>query len=83
MRYTGAPLHLPNMMKPKAVELKAHIWSQIRNYEELPQLITSLQVLRARAFRSMVIIVCTHTIPYIDTLTEEKSNKQVQMELDM
>ena len=43
MRYKGAPLHLPKMMKPGAVDLKARIWSQIQNYEELPQLITSIQ----------------------------------------
>lgn len=35
-RYKGASLYLPKMMKPKAVELKACIQSQIRNYEELP-----------------------------------------------
>ena len=27
MRYKGAPLQLPKMMKPKMVELKARIWS--------------------------------------------------------
>ena len=36
MRYKGAPLHLPKMMKPKEVVLKAPIQSQIQNYEELP-----------------------------------------------
>ena len=47
MRYKGAPLHLPKMMKPKVVKLKAHIRSQIWNYEYLPQLITSLQASHA------------------------------------
>jgi hypothetical protein len=42
MKYKGAPLHLPKMMKVRVVELKACIQSQIRNDEELPQLITSL-----------------------------------------
>jgi len=32
----GSPLHLPKMMKPKMVELKAHIQSQIWNYDDLP-----------------------------------------------
>ncbi len=42
MRYKGAPLHLPKMMKVSAVKLKARIRSPIWNYEELPQLITSI-----------------------------------------
>lgn len=29
VRYKGAPLHFPKLMKPKAVELKARIMSQI------------------------------------------------------
>lgn len=32
MRYKGALLHLPKMMKPRVVELKACIRSHIRNY---------------------------------------------------
>lgn len=36
MRYKGAPLHFPKMMKTKVVELKARIQSEIWNYEELP-----------------------------------------------
>ena len=42
MRYKGSPLHLLKLMKPKAVELKECISSQICNYEELPQLVSSL-----------------------------------------
>jgi len=71
------------MMKPKAVELKTHIRSQIRNYEELPQLITSLQASHAQVFRSMDVIVRAHAIPSIGALTEAKAKNQVQMELDM
>ena len=47
VRYKGAPVYLPKMMKPKAVELKACIGSQMQNYEELPQLITILQASHA------------------------------------
>jgi len=83
MMYKGDPLHLSKMMKPKVIELKACIWSQIQNYEELPQLITSLWASHARVFRSMDVIVRTHTIPSIDTFTEENSKKQFRLELDM
>lgn len=83
MRYKGAPLHFLKMMKPKVVELKAHIRSQIRNYEELLQLITNLQASHARVFKSMDVIVCMHVIPSIGTFTEEKKKNQVQLELDM
>ena len=31
----------------------------------------------------MYVIVCTHTIPYIGTLTKAKSKNQVRLELDM
>ena len=44
MRYKGAPLHLLKMMKPKVVELKAHIQSEIRKYKEFQQLISSFRL---------------------------------------
>ena len=69
MRYKGASLHLPKMMNPREVELKARILSQIQNYEELPQLVTSLQASRASVFKSMDVVVCAHAIPSIGTLT--------------
>lgn len=83
MRYKGAPLHLPKMMKPKAIDLKARIHCQIPNYEELPQLITYLQASHAWVFKSMDVIMRMHTIPSIGTLTEAKSKNQVWLELDM
>jgi len=75
MRYKGAPLHLPKMMK-------THIQSQIRNYEEFLQLITSLQASHAWVFRSMDVVVHAHAIPSIGILTEAKTNGQVRQELD-
>jgi len=42
MKYKGALLHLPKMMKAKAVELQARSRNQIQNYEDLPELITSI-----------------------------------------
>ena len=82
IRYKRAPLHLPKMMKPRAVELKACIRSQIQNYEELPQLITSFQASHAWVFKSMDVVVHTHVIPSIGTLTEAKTKAQVRLELD-
>ena len=35
MRYKEAPLHLPKMMKARAIKVKACIRSPIQNYEEL------------------------------------------------
>ncbi len=69
MRYKGAPLHLPKMLKAIAVELKACIQSQIENYEELPQLITSIHDSHACVFKSMDVVVYAHAIPSIGTLT--------------
>ena len=69
-------------MKPRAVKLKACIWSQIQNYEELPQLITSFRASHARVFRSMDVFVCAHEIPSIGTLTEVKTKAQVWLEID-
>jgi len=81
MRYKGAPLHLPKMMKPRMVEMKERIQSQ-KNYEDLLQLITNLQASHAWVFRTMDVIVCTHAIPYIGTLTDTKIKAQVRLELD-
>ena len=74
--------HLSKMMKPRAVELKACIWSQIRNYEELPKLITSLHASHARVFRIMDVVMRAHVITSIGTLTQVKKKAQVQLELD-
>jgi len=71
------------MMKPKAVELKAHIWCQIQNHEELQQLITSLHASHARVFKSMDVIVYTHVIPSIGTIVVAKAKNQVRLLLDM
>ena len=77
MKYKGALLHLPKMMRADAVELQARIWSQIHNYEDLPQLITSTQASHARVFKSMDVVVHTHAIPSLGNLTHEKTKKQV------
>ena len=69
MRCKRALLHLPKMMRVNAVELKARIQSQIRNYEELLQFITRIQASHARVFKSMDVVVCAHVIPSIGTLT--------------
>ena len=82
MRSKGAPLHFPKMMNPRAIELKAHIWCQIQNYEELPQLITSLQASHACVFKSMDVVVHTHAIPSIGNLTQVKIKEHVSLELD-
>jgi len=83
MRYKGASLHLPKMMKPKAIEIKERIPSQIWNYEELSQLITSLQVSHAWVFRSMDFVVHADAIPSIGTLAKAKTKAQVRLELDL
>lgn len=69
-------------MKPRVVELRAHIKSKIQNYEEHLQLITSLQASHAWVFRSMDVVVHAHMIPYIGTFTEAKTKAQVWLELD-
>jgi len=75
MKYKGSPLHFPKMMRVNAVELKAHTWSQIQNYEELSQFITSIQASQARVFKSLDVVVRTHVIPSLGTLTQAKTKK--------
>ena len=76
-------MHLPKMKKLMVVELKEQIQSHIWNYEELSQLITSLQGSHAQVFMSMDVIVHMHAIPFIGTLTKAKTKNQVRLELDM
>ena len=83
MKYKGDPLHLLKMMRPNAVELKAHIRSQIWNYEDLPWLITSIQASHTWVFKSMDVVVCTHVIPSLGTLTQVNTKKQVWLECDL
>jgi len=78
----GTPVHLPRMMKANAVELQARIRSQIQNYEDLLHLITSIQASHAWVFKSMNVIVHTHAIPSLGTLTQAKTKNQVWQELD-
>jgi len=78
MRHKGSQLHFHKMIKPRDIELKTRIWIQIQNYEELLQLITSLQASHARVFKSMDVIVHSHMIPSIGTLTKAKTKGQDQ-----
>ena len=73
MKYKGSPLHLPKMMRANVVKLKAHIRSQIRSYEYLLQLITSIQDSHARVSKRMDVVVCMHVIPSIGTDKEKES----------
>jgi len=82
MKYKGALLHFPKMIKANAVKLQVHIWSQIQNYEDLPQLMTNIQASHAQVFKSMEVIVHTHAIPSLGTLTQVNTKKKVQQELD-
>jgi len=59
LRYKGTPLHLPKMMKPKATKLKVCMQNQIWNYEDLPQLITSLQV-PMHVYSRVWMMLCAH-----------------------
>lgn len=77
----GRPLHLPKMLRANAFKLKARICSKIQNYEELPHLITSIHTSHARVFKSMDVVVRTHAIPSIGTLTQAKINAHVWLEL--
>jgi len=77
MKYKGALLHLPKMMRAIAVELQARIWSQISNYDELQQLITSIHASHACVLKSTDVVVHTHAIPSLGTLTQAKTKKQV------
>jgi len=77
MRYKVALLHMPMMIKPKVVELKAWIRSQIQNYEELSQLITCLQASHAHVFKSVDVVVHAYAMPSIGTLTQVKKKAQV------
>lgn len=69
-------------MKANVVEMQECIWSQIWNYEDLLQFITGIQASHAWVFKSMEDVMHTYAIPSLGTLTEAKTKKQVQQELD-
>lgn len=82
MRYKEAPLHLQKLMKLQVELDKARIWSLIQNYEELPPLITNVEVSYARLFKSLDVRVRKYGTPSIGTLIEAKEKNQIRLELD-
>lgn len=81
MSYKGTSLYLHNMMKPQVELDKAQIHMLIPNYEQLPPLITNIEPSYASFFRSMDIIVRTHKIHSIRTLTQAMRKNQVMLEV--
>jgi len=65
----GNPTLLAKDDEGHAVKLQKCIQSQIRNYEDLLQLITRIQASHAQVFKSMDLIVHAHAIPSLGTLT--------------
>jgi len=82
MKYKGALVHLPKMTRANAVELQAHIRSQIWNYEDLPQLLTSIHASHAWVFKIRDVVVHIHAIPSLWTLTQVKAKKHIQQKID-
>jgi len=69
-------------MKPQAEIDKQWILMLIQNYEQLPPLITSIEASYARLLKSMDVIVRTHKIPSIGTLTQAIKKNQVLLDVD-
>jgi len=78
----GSPTYLQNIMKPQAELDKALIHMLIQNYEHLPLLITRIEASYAQLFKSLDVIVRTHKIPSIRTLTQSMKKNQVLVEVD-
>ena len=53
----------------------------IRNYEKVPLLITSIEASYVRLYRSLDVIVRTHKIPLIRTITQAMRKNQVMLEV--
>ena len=81
MRYNGPPLYFHKMMKMQAELDKVGIQILIRNYEHLHPLITSIEASYAMLCRSLDVIVRTHNIPSIRTLTQAMRKNQVMLEV--
>lgn len=69
IRYKGASIYLHKKMKPHTELEKAWIHMQIRNYGQIPSLITSIEASYERLFKSLDVIVQMHKICSIGTLT--------------
>lgn len=82
MRYKGAPLYFHKMMKLQVELDKAWIQMLVKNYEHLPLLITNLESSQAQLYMSLYVIVKTHWIPSIGTLTQPMRKNQVMLEFD-
>jgi len=82
MRYKGPPHYLHNKMKLEAELDKTQIQMLFWNYEHLPPLITSIEDSYERFFKSLDLIVQMHKIPSIRTLTENRRENQVMLDVD-
>lgn len=77
MRYKGALLYFPKMTKPQAKLDKANVWMLIQNYEQLSPFINNIQASYALLYKSLDVMVRTHMIPSIGSLTEAKHKNQL------
>lgn len=82
MRYKGDTLYLHNMLKPWAELDKAQIQNLIWNYEQLPPLITNIEVSYTQLFKSLDVIVRRHKIHSIGSLTQAMKKNQVLFEVE-
>lgn len=82
MRYKGASFYLQKIMKPQVDLDKAQSHMLIWNYEKLHLLITKIEAAYERLFKSLDVIVRTHTVPSSGTLTQAMKANQVLLEVD-
>ena len=73
---------MQNIMKPRAKLEKARIQMLIRNYEKLPLPITRIEASYACFFKIPDVIVRTHRIPSIRSLTQAIKKNLVLLEVD-
>jgi len=82
MRYKGAPLDLEKKMKPQVELEKEKVQMLLHNYEQLTSLIGNIQDSYVWLCNSLDVMVRTHMIPSIGSLTDAKTKNQVILEID-
>ena len=78
MRYKGEPLDLVKKMKPHVDLEKAKVWMIIQNNKQLTSFIGSIQASYVWLYNILDVLVNTHNIPSVGSLTEAKPRNQVR-----
>ena len=82
MRYKGAPFDLVKKMKPQAELEKEKVWMLIQKNKQFTSFIGNIQDSYVWLFNSLDVLVRTHQIPSVGSLTKAKPKNQVWQEVE-